>query len=172
VNAPRLTAIEVSSCALEVPLEDFDHLPRELGCSLHRRAEVLTLAADQPGCEMHFEVDGDAAFLSRIDLKDDAHGTFFRDVVGLMLQLYSGDLDAEMTWAPKSLHDSHIEVRQGETSHPLLFEALEAQPEAGAPAAIDTSLPLIEQWLADAREAWGEYQRLKQSREKQSQSLT
>jgi hypothetical protein len=170
VTAPRLTSIEVTNCALEVPIEDFDHLPRELGCSLHRRATELTLACDRPGCEMHFEVDGDSAFLSRIDIKDDAHGRFFRDVVGLMLQLYSGDLDAELTWAPKSPHDAHIEIREGETSHPFLFETVDEANKADPK--IDVALPLIEQWLADAQEAWGEYQRLKQSREKQSQSLT
>jgi len=168
VPAPSLTQVEVLNCALEVPLEDFEHLPRELGCSLHRRGELLTLGCETPGNEMHFEVDGESAFLTRIDIKQDVHGRFFRDVVGLMLQIYAGDLDAELVWSTKSPHDTHVEIRHGETSHPLLFQ----EPQEAPLPAVDVSLPLIEQWLADAEAAWGEYQRLKQDREKQSQSLT
>lgn len=171
MSAPLLSSLEVTTCALEVPVEDFEHLPRELGCSLHRHGEHLTLACEQPGCEVHFEVEGEFAYLCSIDLKDDPQGRFFRDVVGLLLQLYGGDLEAQMRWSPPGPDDGPIEVRNGETSHPVLFESPEEPPDA-TPPPVDVSMPMVEQWLADAEAAWAEYQRHKQSREKQSQSLT
>lgn len=164
-----LRSVDVKACTLEVPLDDFEHLPQELGCSLHRHGESLTLADDQPGCELHFRVDDGSGWLERIELRDDPHGRFFRDVVGLMFQLYSGDLQAELWWEGDGAPPLTVTVIEGETDHPLLFQQL---AETEPPSGIDLEWPLIEQWLADAQQAWGEYQRLKQSREKQSQSLT
>ncbi len=166
-----LSRIDVTNCALEVPIADFEHLPRELGCSLHRQGPHLALACEQPGCELHFEIEGDFAHLSRVDVKDDPHGRFLRDVVGLVMQIYSGDLDADLSWAEPSPHDLHLEFRNGETSHPLLFQSTQ-EPQENNGLAIDVSLPLIAQLLDDAQAAWTEYLRLKQSREKQTQSLT
>lgn len=156
---PRLESAIVTACSLEVPLEDFAHLPQELGCSLHRSADRLTLASDQPGCAMHFRLAEGQARLDAIEVKDDPQGRFFRDVVGLVLQIYSGDLEAELIWSPKGAMEERVQVRAGETTHPLLFQADEA--EALLPGR-DLALPLVEQWLADARQAWGEYQRLKE----------
>lgn len=149
---------------MEVPLEDFVHLPQELGCSLHRTADTLTLASDQPGCAMHFRVEEGQAQLEAVEVKNDPDGRFLRDVVGLVLQIYSGDLEAELTWSPPAALDERMLVRAGETTHPLLFqqgEALRLQLEQAPLPSLELSLPLVEQWLADAREAWGEYQRLK-----------
>lgn len=159
----------MKSCILEVPVDDFEHLPRELGCSLHRHGEVMTLGDDQPGCELHFHVEEQSAWLETIELRDDPQGRFFRDVVGLLFQLYSGDLEATLTWDGPDAPPAEVQVVAGETDHPLLFQQLALAAE---PPDLDLSLPLIEQWLVDAQMAWGEYQRLKQSREKQSQSLT
>ncbi|MFZ5443643.1 MAG: hypothetical protein ACOZQL_26790 [Myxococcota bacterium] len=168
--APLLRSLDVKQCILEVPVEDFEHLPRELGCSLHRHGDVLTLGDDQPGCELHFRVEGPSAWLERISLQDDPFGRFFRDVVGLLLQLYSGDLEATIEWDGDEPPPREVVVLAGETSHPLLFQHL-AEP-APPLVDVDLALPLIEQWLHDAQAAWDEYQRLKASREKQSQSLT
>lgn len=147
-------------------MEDFAHLPCELGCSLHRSAHRLTLASDQPGCAMHFKVlESGLARLEHIEVTKDPEGRFFRDVVGLVLQVYSGDLEAELTWSPRGAMDEWVEIRSGETSHPLLYQpesTWKEQPAAPEPAFdLDLSLPLIEQWLNDAEEAWEEYLRLK-----------
>lgn len=157
----------MTACSLEVPVEDFAYLPQELGCSLHRGARSLTLASDQPGCAMVFSLDekGELARLEAVEVKGDPEGRFFRDVVGLVLQVYSGDLEAELTWSPSGAMDEWVEIRSGETSHPLLF-----QPEASRgpdpaelpPPSLDLSLPLIEQWLDDAERWWAEYLRLKE----------
>ena len=137
---------------MEIPLDHFEHLPRQLGCSLMRTAGHLTLASDQPGCAMHFRLDGGQARLERVEVTDDPQGHFLRDVVGLALQLYSGDLEAELTWSPCGSMETQVEVHAGETVHPLLFQPMPV---------LDLTVSLVEQWLADARRAWGEYQRLK-----------
>ncbi len=146
---------------MEIPLEDFCHLPEELGCSLHRTADTLTLASDQPGCAMHFRLEGLQARLSAVEVSNDPQGRFLRDVVGLVLQLYSGDLEAELTWSPRGAMAERVQVRAGETSHPLLFQSKEQSEDETPFPPVDLTLPLVEQWLADAHQAWGEYQRLK-----------
>ena len=146
---------------MEIPLEDFCHLPEELGCSLHRTADTLTLASDQPGCAMHFRLEGLQARLAAVEVSNDPQGRFLRDVVGLVLQLYSGDLEAELTWSPRGAMAERVQVRAGETSHPLLFQSGEQSADETPFPPVDLTLPLVEQWLADAHQAWGEYQRLK-----------
>jgi hypothetical protein len=103
---------------------------------------------------MHFRLEDGQACLDAVEVKDDPQGRFFRDVVGLVLQMYSGDLEAELTWSPKGVMEERVHVRAGETTHPLLFQADEPMPVV--------DLPVLEQWLADATRAWGEYQRLKE----------
>lgn len=167
MSQPCLESAVVTACSLEVPVEDFAYLPQELGCSLHRGHRRLTLASDQPGCAMHFSVDerGELARLEGIEVTADPEGRFFRDVVGLVLQVYSGDLEAELTWSPRGAMDEWVEIRSGETSHPLLFQPEDPRSDgdpAELPSApVDLSLPLIEQWLDDATRWWGEYLRLK-----------
>ena len=146
---------------MEIPLEDFCHLPEELGCSLHRTADTLTLASDQPGCAMHFRLEGLQARLAAVEVSNDPQGRFLRDVVGLVLQLYSGDLEAELTWSPRGAMAERVQVRAGETSHPLLFQCGDQSADETPFPPVDLTLPLVEQWLADAHQAWGEYQRLK-----------
>lgn len=155
----------VKACSLEVPIEDFRHLPQELGCSLHRSAQMLTLASDQPGCAMHFRLDDRMARLEAVEVNNDPEGRFFRDVVGLVLQIYSGDLEAELTWSPSGAMEEWVEIREGETSHPLLFQPEDREPMEPAevpPPEVDPALPLVEQWLSDAQRAWNEYQRLRE----------
>ena len=146
---------------MEIPLEDFCHLPQELGCSLHRTADTLTLASDQPGCAMHFRLEGLHARLDAVEVTNDPEGRFLRDVVGLVLQLYSGDLEAELIWSPRGAMAERVQVRAGETSHPLLFQSDEQSADETPLPPADLTLPLVEQWLAEAHRAWGEYQRLK-----------
>lgn len=159
---------------MEVPLEDFEQLARDLGCSLHRSAQQLSLVSPQPGCAMHFRVEESQARLISIDVHEDPQGVFFRDVVGLVLQLYSGNLEAELTWSPDGALEEHVHIHAGETSHPLLFEARPAPEDAedSRLPVVDFSVPLIEQWLADADQAWEEYMRLKSIRERRSKCLT
>ena len=110
---------------MEVPLEDFGHLPQELGCSLHRTADTLTLSSEEPGCAMHFKLRGGQAQLDTVEVSNDPQGRFFRDVVGLVMQIYSGDLEAQLTWSPRGAMEEWVEVRAGETTHPLLFQRLD-----------------------------------------------
>lgn len=156
VPDPRLESALVTACSMEVPLEDFRHLPRELGCSLRRTADTLTLVSDQPGCALHFKLEGLQASLAAVEVGHDPEARFFRDVVGLIVQVYSGDLEAQLTWSPRGAMEERVRVRAGETTHPLLFqgESLQAHlpPE---------SLQQVEQWLAQARQAWSEYLSLK-----------
>lgn len=160
----RLEHAVVNACALEIPVEDFTLLPQELECTVQRSEVDIVLMGAQPGCAMHFRVNGSWAELERIDIHDDSQGLFFRDVVGLVFQLYSGDLDAELLWFPRGAMDEHVKIRAGETKHPLLFQSTDAR-EAPADEVVltpvDFSLPLVEQWLNDAHLAWEEYQRLK-----------
>jgi hypothetical protein len=104
------------------------------------------------------------ALLEGVEVKNDPEGRFFRDVVGLVLQLYSGDLEAELTWSPSGAMEERVEIRAGETSHPLLFQPEDEghqEPAEIQEPEVDLSLPLIEQWLADAQKAWDEYVRLR-----------
>jgi hypothetical protein len=112
---------------------------------------------------MHFRPEGGLARLEGIEVTNDPEGRFFRDVVGLVLQLYSGDLEAELTWSPSGAMEERVRIRAGETSHPLLFQPDEEpqQPALLEEESVDLALPLIEQWLADAQRAWDEYLRLR-----------
>lgn len=146
---------------MEIPLEDFGHLPEELGCSLHRTQNRLTLAGEQPGCAMHFRLEGPHAQLDSVEVSNDPQGHFFRDVLGLVLQIYSGDLEAELSWSPKGAMAEKVEIRAGETDHPLLFQLQGLSPDETPAPPADLTLPVVEKLLADAQQAWGEYQRLK-----------
>ena len=148
---PLLESATVITCCLEVPLEDFGHLPEELGCSLHRSEGQLTLQAESPGCAMHFRLEGQQARLDRLEISNDHEGQFFQDVVCLMLQLYSGDLEAELNWSSSGTSPQRVEVRGGETSHPWATLPL---PQ------LDLPHSQVDRWLDDARRAWAEYQRL------------
>lgn len=119
VPDPRLASATITACSMEVPLEDFCHLPQQLGCSLERIGNTLTLISDQPGCAMHFEVEGLQAQLEAVEVGHDPEGRFLRDVVGLALQLYSGYLEAKLTWSPQGAMAERVLVRAGETTHPL-----------------------------------------------------
>ncbi len=153
---PNLESATVIACCLEVPIEDFEHLPAELGCSLHRAERELTMVmSDAPGCAMHFKLEGKHASLDRLVVSNDPQGRFFRDVVCLLLQVYSGDLEAELSWSTPGAKREQVRVRGGETTHPLLVPA--ERPE-NLP---DDSLARAEQWLAEAQRAWGDYERLK-----------
>ena len=152
---PYLESATVIACCLEVPLEDFEHLPEELGCSLHRTERELTMESDVPGSAMHFKLEGAQASLVRLVVTNDPQGRFFRDVVCLLLQIYSGDLEAELSWSSPGAKREQVRVRGGETTHPLLVPAEHAPPPS------DDSLARAEVWVVEAQQAWGEYQRLR-----------
>ncbi len=137
---------------MEVPLEDFGHLPQELGCSVERTETTLSLVSEQPGCALHFKLQGPQAQLLAVDVGHDPEGRFFRDVLGLVLQIYSGDLEAKLTWSPHGAMEEKVQVRAGETTHPLL-----SQSECLALR----SFQHVEQWLTEAQQAWAEYLSLK-----------
>jgi hypothetical protein len=146
---------------MEVPVEDFGHLARELSCSLHRTADTLTLASEQPGCALHFKLEGPHARLDAVEVSNDPDGHFFRDVVGLVMQLYCGDLEAELTWSPRGAMENRVLVRAGETTHPLLYQG-EARSPDELPVLVDeNTLAKVEAWLVEAKLAWAEYHRLK-----------
>ena len=152
VPDPRLERALVTACSMEVPLEDFGHLPQELGCSVERTETTLSLVSEQPGCALHFRLEGTQAQLLAVDVGHDPQGHFFRDVLGLVLQIYSGDLEAKLTWSPSGAMEEKVQVRAGETTHPLLSqtECLELR-----------SFHHVEQWLAEAQQAWAQYRSLK-----------
>jgi hypothetical protein len=157
---PRLESATVTACFMEIPVEDFGHLPQELGCSLQRTEKTLTLVhSEQPGCVLHFKVEGLQAQLASVDIGHDPEGRFFRDVLGLILQLYSGDLEAKLTFSPQGAMDERVQVRAGESTHPLLFQG-EALPR-------EISFEHVEQWLAEAQQAWSEYRSLKSQKPSQ-----
>jgi hypothetical protein len=137
---------------MEVPLEDFGHLPQELGCSVKRTETTLSLVSEQPGCALHFRLEGGQAQLLAVDVGDDPQGHFFRDVLGLVLQIYSGDLEAKLTWSPRGAMEETVQVRAGETTHPLLSQAECLQLR---------SFQQVDQWLAEAQQAWAQYRSLK-----------
>jgi hypothetical protein len=144
-----LKHVAVTRAHLEIPIEDFEGLTRELGCSLHRGARDLTLAGAHDNA-LEFELAGEVATLKQVRISHDPHGHFCRDVLGLLAQVYGGDVDAELEWAPSGAAESHLSIVGGDTSHPLLFQP----PE---------TLEQVEQWLADAKRWWDEYQRLTQA---------
>lgn len=172
VAPARLTRVDVVHFSLEVPIEDFEVLPRELGCSLLRHGdERLTLATEQIGCSLHFVIAGDVACLTRVEIDQDPKATFFTDVLALLVQLYGGDLEAELKWDRPGVYDAHLSVKAGETNHPLLFQG-EGEELLEASQPDDFSMSLVERAIEESRAAWGEYVRLRLTKEKQSQSLT
>lgn len=157
VPGSRIQRVDVHSVLLEVPLRDFEHLPRRLGCSLHRSKRALALSSNQPGCELHFQVAGDMAVLFHVALEDDAQGRFLRTVLGTLLATYRGELEATVTWDGEAEESPRLIVRSGETSHPLLSGRAGAEPQEH-PAPLASS---VEHHLADARAAWLAYQQSK-----------
>ncbi|MFT3706725.1 MAG: hypothetical protein QM817_03570 [Archangium sp.] len=157
---PDVARIDLEQWSLEIPLSDFDHLPQELGCSVHRRGLEITLAPDRPGCEATFAVHDNVAVLQTVKIESDPGGWFLRDVVGLLFQVYSGDLVAQVTWSGGGQEETRLVFRDGETTHPFLLEVV---TEEFAWDALQTALD-------EAEAAWAEYQRLK--RRSPSESLT
>jgi hypothetical protein len=139
---------------LQIPVQDFDLLPVQLGCSLLRSRGRLELFAEAPGCSLTFEVDGERALLSHLHLHEDLAGRFMRDVPGALFLAYQGDLEATLEWTA-GLEQPPLSIVAGETNHPLLS----GPPEpAEPPGLMPVSTALIEQWLADAHHAWSAYQ--------------
>jgi hypothetical protein len=103
---------------------------------------------------------GNSAFLKSVKIEQDAGGWFLRDVLGLLFQVYSGDLVAQLTWSGGGQEETRLVFRDGETSHPFLVQ----------PLAEEFAWDALQTALDDAAEAWAEYQRLK--RRAQSESLT
>lgn len=158
---PDVARIDLEKWSLEIPLEDFDHLPQELGCSLHRRGDELTLCPDRPGCEVSFvRHDDGLASLSRVKIEGDRDGWFLREVVGLLFQVYSGDLSATLTWSGGGNEETRLEFHGGETTHPFLAAAVNEEIRTDA----------LHEALEEAATHWAEYQRLK--RRSESESLT
>lgn len=156
----------VRRAKLTVPLEDFEHLPAELGCSLHRKRDALVLAGDQPGCWLEFVVEAGAAVLHELCVEDDEGGQFAIDVVGLLFQVYGGDLSADLRWQPELPHLGELEILEGDTASEVLTDAAAASLEP-LPASEpqdpldDAALERLERFLAEAEAAWAEYQALK-----------
>lgn len=158
---PDVARIEVEKSSLEIPLEDFDHLPQELGCSLHRRGDEITLSPDRPGCELTFSIGlENFASLRSVKIEGDRGGWFLREVVGLLFQVYSGDMIATLTWSSGGNEETRLEFHGGETSHPFLAAAVNEEIRHDA----------LHAALDEAAAHWAEYQRLK--RLGQSESLT
>jgi hypothetical protein len=157
---PRLASLDVRSMFLEVPLQDFDLLPAQLGCSVLRGRGRLVLAPERPGCSLTFDLEGDRALLAQVALRDDEDGRFMREVVGALFVAYQGDLEATLGWT-EGVTQPPLSIRGGETSHPLLGGPLDAaDPAVSGPI----SVALLEQWLADARQEWSAYQQSKAQR--------
>jgi hypothetical protein len=159
VTSPRITTLHALSNFLEIPLRDFEHLPLHMGCSLHRSRGALVMASSQAGCSLTFEVIGDEATLTHLEVTNDVEAQFTRDgVVGLFV-MYGGDLEATLEWDPVDAEqEADLVIRRGKTSHPLVDEpAAKADPQA------DLAMAMVEQWLTDSHLAWNEYLRLKQS---------
>ena len=155
----RLASVSVHSVSLVIPASHFQHLPRKLGCALHRHVSWLDLSADRPGCELEFELDGEKARLTHLSVHDDPQGRFMRDVAALVVA-YHGDLEATLEWNP-ARDEPPLLIAHGETSHPLLDQR-RAEP-LPPDLALDVSLPQVERWLEAARRAWREYRTLKGS---------
>jgi hypothetical protein len=119
---PDVARIDLEKWSLEIPLEDFDHLPQELGCSLHRSGDELTLCPDRPGCEVRFvRHDDGLASLSGVKIEGDRDGWFLREVVGLLFQVYSGDPPPRspgLAVAPKRRGSSSTEGKRRTPSSP------------------------------------------------------
>lgn len=151
----KIHRLEVASFHLDVPVKAFEHLPRELGCSLQRSGTELRLASEQPGCELRFSIAQDTARLAQVIVGDDVQGRFTRKVLGVLLARFQGSLEALLHWEPQTTEDSQLLVMAGESSHPLL-----AKPPMLRPAEAD----VVEQLLEEGRSAWAEYLRLKSER--------
>lgn len=147
-----LTSVFVRSMSLVIPVRDFDHLPRQLGCSLHRRRTHLELGAERPGCSLLFEILGERAALAAISVHDDLDGRFMRDVAALVVA-YRGDLEATLEWNP-AREEPMLRILRGETNHPLLSERSH-EPQLFVDEA-DVTFE-VERWLDIARQAWREY---------------
>ena len=164
----RIEMVEVRSFHLEIPLNDFDHLPTRLGCSLERKRGVLVVATEQPLCSLRFDTDGDRAVLADVEIREDIQGRFTQAVLGTLLSRYEGDFDGVLVWKPARRGNMRLVVRGGETSHPLLEPVVTAAKEPQERPPADDVASRVEAHLTAAREAWQEYQRLKASRDRQT----
>ncbi len=159
----KIARVEVASLHLAVPVKDFEHLPRELGCSLQRSGADLRLATEQAGCELRFRVSGETAHLAVVLIESDIHGRFTRQVLGGLLARYQGDFDGLVTWDPPNAEPSRMVVRDGQSGHPLLARPPPLPTDA-------TELSPLEKLLDEARLHWAEYLRLKAERVRQGDS--
>lgn len=155
MSESMIRTVEVLSFALEVPLADFDVLPRQLGALLARDGQQLRLEATTGlDCELAFLIDGEVARLSRVTIAHDEGGRFTREVLGTLLARYLGDFEARVHWEPERLEPSRASVRRGSSDHPLF---------RGVTLAVEGDVD-VERTLQEARAAWTEYLRLKAER--------
>lgn len=148
----KLASVFVHASSLVIPAGDFDHLPRQLGCSLHRSSGRLELASEQPGCAIVFAPHGDRMTLVELSVHDDPGGRFMRDVVVALVLAYRGDLEATLEWEP-AREEPRLRIVRGETDHPLLSRP----PPESLILEVEPDEALVDAWLAVAEEAWREY---------------
>ncbi len=166
----RIVKFDSLSLALEVPIKDFRTFPELIGCTIQDRGEdsaFIVTHPDQPGCSLTFHPFGDHyAYLGSVEIKDDAQGRFFQQVLGVLMLQYSGNMACELEWNQPKGERVRVDVINGESTYPLLASLAAAEKKKIHP--IDS--PKVEALQNEAKSAWAEYQRLKANRDKTQES--
>lgn len=166
----RIVKFDPLSLALEVPVKDFRLFPQLLGCVINDSGEgsaYLVQHPDSPGCHLMFHSNDDrVAYLGSMEIKDDAQGRFFQQVLGVLMVQYGGSMTGEVEWNQPKGEKTRVEIIAGESTYPLLASLSAGQKKKLQPA----DSPKIEALLNEAKSAWAEYQRLKANRDKTQES--
>ncbi len=151
-------ALVDSSAHLELPGDQIAQLARQLGCILTESAREVVLLGPSAGCSLHFDRVDTLLLLRELTVIDDEDGLFAVHVLGRLLSIFEGELEATVVTTPAELYPAHLSVKGGESSHPLFATVMPSLTPAMSPAELER----VERWLTEAREAWGTWQRSKQ----------
>ena len=153
----KLTLVDPSA-HLEVPADQIAQLAKQLGCVAKESVREVVLLGSAPGCSLHFDRVDTLLLLREVEVVDDENGLFAVHVLGRLLSIFEGELEAIIVTTPAELYPAQLSVQGGESSHPLFATVMATLTPALSPAELDR----VERLLADARDAWQTWQRSKQ----------
>jgi len=152
----KLTLTDVSA-HLEVPLAQLDALAARLGCAVKTSSREVTLLADDVNCALTFDRVDALLLLREARVIDDENGLFAVNVLGRLLSIFEGDLEAAVVTTPANLYPTLLSVQSGESSHPLFATIMPAL----TPVLSDAEVERVERLLDEASAAWAQWQRSK-----------
>jgi hypothetical protein len=157
VTQVKLTLLEPSA-HLEVPADQIGKLAAQLGCVAEESLREVVLLGPSPGCSLHFDRVDALLLLRELNVVDDENGLFAVQVLGRLLAKFEGELEATLMMVPAQIYPARLVVRAGESRHPLFATVMPSVTPLLSPTESD----LVDQLLAEAKDAWQAWQRSKQ----------